>query len=131
MSDRQTYPLTRWGNLLLLRASIKQHQEFRIIQLLVDTGSSFTVLPRRVLFGIGCDFSQPSQSVTIIAAGGLIQAPKVVVSQFNCLGCVLKNVSVVALDFPTRSPAAGRFDMDFLTRVDAMINAREGEITVS
>jgi predicted aspartyl protease len=131
MSDRQTYPLTRWGNLLLLRASIQQHQEFRIIQLLVDTGSSFTVLPRRVLLNIGCEFPQPGQSVPIIAAGGLIQAPKVMVSQFNCLGCVLENVSVVALDLPTRSPAAGLLGMDFLTRVGAIINARKGEITFS
>jgi aspartyl protease family protein len=131
MSDRKAYSMNRWGNLLLSRASLKQQQEIRVIQLLVDTGSSFTVLPRQVLLDIGCPFPQSGQTVSVIAAGGVINAPKLVVAQFSCLGCTLENFSVVALDLPTRSPAAGLLGMDFLTQVGAIIDTRKSKITFS
>lgn len=104
---RKVYPLIRWGNLLLLRASVGNQQELRIIQLLIDTGSSFTVLPTDVLTELGCNLQQPGQQVSVIAAGGMIRAPKSIVPQFNCLGCTIENFSVVALDLPTRSPRSG------------------------
>lgn len=60
MSDkRRIYPLIRLGNLLLLRASLSNQQELRIVQLLIDTGLSFTVLPNDVLTEIGCSLEQP------------------------------------------------------------------------
>jgi clan AA aspartic protease (TIGR02281 family) len=130
MSDRKVYPMLRWGNLLISRAAVKQ-QELRILQLLVDTGSSFTVLPRQVLIEIGCDFQQPGQFVNIVAAGGMIRAPQITVTQFNCLGCVIENFSVIALDLPTRSPTTGLLGMDFLSQVGAFIDTRKGEIILS
>jgi clan AA aspartic protease (TIGR02281 family) len=125
---RKIYPLMRWGNLLLLRASLKNQQELRIVQLLIDTGSSFTVLPTDVLAAIGCNVQRSGQQVSVIAAGGMIQAPKTIVPQFNCLGCLIENLSVVALDLPTRSPAAGLLGMDFLTTISAVIDVKKGEI---
>jgi predicted aspartyl protease len=44
-----------------------------LVRLLVDTGSSFTVLPSRVLADVGCDVQQPRNRVAIVAAGGVIQ----------------------------------------------------------
>lgn len=128
---RKLYPLIRWGNLLLLRASLSNQQELRIVQLLIDTGSSFTVLPSDVLTEIGCDLQKPEQQVSVIAAGGMIRAPKAIVPQFNCLGHGIENFSVVALDLPTRSPAAGLLGMDFLITIGAVINVKKGEILLS
>jgi clan AA aspartic protease (TIGR02281 family) len=128
---RKIYPLIQWGNLLLLRASLNNQQELRIVQLLIDTGSSFTVLPSDVLTEIGCNLQQPEQQVSVIAAGGMIRAPKTIVSQFNCLGCLIENFSVVALDLPARSPAAGLLGMDFLMTVGAVIDIKKGEILLS
>ena len=128
---RKIYPLIRWGNLLLLRASLSNPQESRIVQLLLDTGSSFTVLPSGVLTEIGCNLQQPGQQVSVIAAGGMIRAPKTIVPQFNCLGRLIDNFSVVALDLPVRSPAAGLLGMDFLITVGAVIDVKKGEFLLS
>jgi len=128
---RKIYPLIRWSNLLILRAFLSNQQELRIVQLLIDTGSSFTVLPSDVLTEIGCNLQEQGQQVSVIAAGGMIRAPKTIVPQFNCLGCLIENFSVVALDLPTRSPAAGLLGMDFLTTVGAVIDVKKGEILLS
>jgi len=67
----------------------------------------------------------------VIAAGGMICAPKTIVPQFNCLGCLIENFSVVALDLLTHSPTAGLLGMDFLVTVGAVIDVKKGEILVS
>jgi predicted aspartyl protease len=128
---RKIYPLIRWGDLLLLRAALSNEQELRIVQLLIDTGSSFTVLPSDVLAEIGCNLQQPGQQVSIIAAGGMIRVPKAIVPRFNCLGCAIENFPVVALDLPARSPAAGLLGMDFLKTVGAIIDVKKGEILLA
>jgi predicted aspartyl protease len=127
---RTVYPLIRWGNLLLLRASIQGQQDLRVLQLLIDTGSSFTVLPLDVLTEIGCAPDLSGRRVSVVAAGGMIQAPRAVVTRFHCLGFEMEDFRVVALELPTSSPAAGLLGMDFLTQVGAVIDIQRREITL-
>jgi hypothetical protein len=72
--------------------------------------------------------SSLGQEVSVIAAGGMICAPKTNVPHFNCLGYGIENFSVVALDLPMRSPAAGLLGMDFLITIGAVIDVKKGEI---
>lgn len=83
MSSRRVYALQRSGNLLWLKAAVKSAtSEPRVIRLLVDTGSSFTVLPVAILEEIGCCPAESSPKVIIMAAGGAIQPPMVIVPKF-------------------------------------------------
>lgn len=71
-----------------------------ILRLLVDTGSSYTVLPRRILERLGCNVKQPFQITTIVTASAIIEMPIVAVPCFNCLGVCKENFSVVVMDLP-------------------------------
>jgi len=46
-----------------------------IIRLLVDTGSSFTILPVEVLEAVGCDPTASRERVRLITGNGIVVAP--------------------------------------------------------
>jgi Aspartyl protease len=74
MTTKRVYTLQRYGNLFWLKAVVMgEAREPRVVRLLVDTGSSYTVLPPSVLTEIGCDVSASNRQVAIMAAGGMVQ----------------------------------------------------------
>jgi predicted aspartyl protease len=98
-----------------------------LFRLLIDTGSSYTVLPSRVLETMGCNLAQADR-VPIVAAGGLLQAPVVRIPWFSCLGQRIEDLPVVALDLPTNAFTSGLLGMDFLQRFGAVIDTAKGEL---
>lgn len=131
MTKRSTYRLLRSNNLLLLKANVSSSgYEPITIRLLIDTGSSFTTLPLKVLEDIGCNVSNSSERVAIMAAGGMISAPIIAVPSFNCLGQQVKNFPVVAVNLPFNSLMSGLLGMDFLVRYGAVIDVKKAEITL-
>jgi predicted aspartyl protease len=73
MSSKIIYRLQRYGTLLVLKAVvIGETGDPRVLRLLVDTGSSFTVLSATVLKEIGCQADLLTRKISIMAAGGVI-----------------------------------------------------------
>jgi predicted aspartyl protease len=134
MTSRRTYQLQRSGNLLFLKATVGSHEPGIapiLVRLLVDTGSSFTVLPSRVLADVGCDLQKPRNRVSIVAAGGVIQVPVVAVPWLNCLGQRVENFSVVVLNLPLQTFTNGLLGMDFLNQFGAVIDTKRGVIDLA
>jgi predicted aspartyl protease len=130
MSQRLIYPLERQNGLLFTRAAVSEEQSSPVVaRLLVDTGSSFTVISRRVLQNIGVNLQGLSRSVSIVAAGGVLRAPIVRVSSFNAFGRSVKSYSVVALDLPN-DIADGLLGIDFLRNCGATIDVKRSQIIV-
>ncbi len=131
MTARRIYRLNRQGNLLWLRASVGRAKENPLVlRLLVDTGSSYTVLPRLILERLGCNLQQPRQTTTIVTASAIVKMPIVAVSWFNCLGVRKENFSVVAMDLPMGSFTNGLLGIDFLRAEKAIIDIFKGEISL-
>ena len=131
MSSRRIYRLNRQGNLLWLRASVGRGRENPlVVRLLVDTGSSYTVLPRRILERLGCNLKQPHQTTTIVTASAIVKMPIVPVPWFNCLGVRKENFSVVAMDLPLSSFTNGLLGIDFLREEKAIIDIFPSEISL-
>ncbi|WP_181280585.1 hypothetical protein [Aphanothece hegewaldii] len=49
MTNKKIYKLSRYGNLLIVNAAIANNIDIRKVKLLVDTGSSYTVLRSSLL----------------------------------------------------------------------------------
>jgi predicted aspartyl protease len=131
MSPRRIFALQRYGNLLCLRASVRGLSgDLRVVRLLVDTGSSFTVVPVQVLQDIGYSQSEQYPSVSIMAASGILRSPVVAVAEFNCLGQQIADFSVVAMNVPFNPIFNGILGMDFMTRYRASIDIEKAEITL-
>jgi predicted aspartyl protease len=122
MTTTRVYGLQRYGNLFWLKAVVMgEARESRVVRLLVDTGSSYTVLPPSVLMDIGCDLSASNRRVAIMAAGGMVQPFVVSVPSFHCLGQQVEDFSALALNLPFNPLVNGLLGMDFLERCGATI----------
>jgi predicted aspartyl protease len=71
------YPLERAGKLLLTKAAISGPAGVRVVRLLVDTGSTYTILPVEVLESVGCSPAASTDHVRLITGSGYLIAPKV------------------------------------------------------
>ena len=66
----RSYTLTRSGNLLLARAAVTGPGSTKVINLLVDTGSTYTILPVEVLESIGVSPAESAEHERIGTGSG-------------------------------------------------------------
>lgn len=127
----QVYRLIRRGRLLIARAAISDGQGGVVaVRLLVDTGSSYTVLPFEVVEAAGCDTHHASGRAQIVTANGTIVAPKVTLPWFHCLGCRVEHFTAVAHTLPSGTFVDGLLGVDFPDRCRATISFAQGTIRV-
>ena len=124
------YQLERYGKLLITRAAIGDKDGTRIVRLMVDTGSSYTILPLDPLEAIGSNPSIAKDKVRILTASGLIVAPTVRVGWINCLGHRTPHFRVTAYTLPFGIFVDGLLGMDLLMKIGAVIHTAEGMIEV-
>ena len=124
------YRLDSFGRLLLTRAAVSDKHGTRILRLLIDTGSSYTILPFELLEAIGCNQSFVKEKIRIHTASGLIFAPVVRLARFNSLGEKISDFSVVAYTVPFTTLIDGLLGMDFLKKIGAVIDIANGIIEI-
>ena len=128
---QKVYRLLRYGqNLLAVQATVgsREGSDFVRVRLLVDTGSSFTILPVQVLQNLGYDTGNPLRRQELVTGQGRIYAPVINVSWFNCVGQLIENFEIVAHNLPPNIRINGLIGMDFLTRFQAVISVGDAEI---
>lgn len=128
---QKVYRLLRYGqNLLAVQATVGSREggDFVRVRLLVDTGSSFTILPVQVLQNLGYDTRNPLRRQELVTGQGRIYVPVINVSWFNCVGQLIENFEIVAHDIPPNIRIDGLLGMDFLTRFQAVISVGHAEI---
>ena len=132
MTSPRFYQLSRYQNLLVLKAAAGGKEGIvRQFRLLVDTGSSYTVLRVNILENLGCDLQNPLRRIRTPTGGGIVEAPIVTVPWFSCLGKRLSNFPLVAHTLPSTTFVDGLLGMDFLNNVGGVIFVREGKIQIN
>jgi aspartyl protease family protein len=129
---KRRYHLSRYGNnQLKISASVGgiNRGAFGRVSLLVDTGSSFTILPVRVLSELGYDLSNPVRRISITTGRGVTPPlPVINVRWLNCVGQLSENFEVIAYRIPPNLQVNGLLGMDFLCRHHAIISTAEAQI---
>jgi predicted aspartyl protease len=133
VTAQRIYQLFRSGNLLLLRAAVggRDNRGVQALNFLVDTGSSYTTLPVKVVEDLGFDIQNPLRNIRITAGSSIIEAPVVAVSWFSCLGERIENFPIVAYTLPRGTFWQGILGMDFLISCQAVIAVGEAQIRIS
>lgn len=124
----ETYTLTRIGNLLVTRAAVSGPEGTKVINLLVDTGSTYTILPVEVLESVGLSPTQSKEHERIATGSGYIMAPKVTIQRLDTLGKQFRRVVTIAHTLPFGGTIDGLLGMDLLCRMKAKILAAKGTI---
>lgn len=131
MRQRRLYPLERRQGLLFVRAAVGDGIVAPVIaRLLVDAGSSFTVLSMRILQSAGCEIPLSPRLISITAANGIVQVSKVKVSVFSALGRSQSPYEIAALDLPSSAGVDGLLGIDFLTLCGATIEVKRSQIVI-
>jgi len=127
----KAYSVKRIGNLLLTRGAVHGPGGTKVIRLLVDTGSSYTILPVEVLVAIGCDPATSRDYIRLITGNGVVVAPRVSVEWVNVLGREMRPCTVVAHTIPVSQFFDGLLGMDILTHLQAQINVPQRLVKVA
>ncbi len=124
------YKIEKFGSLLFTRCAIKGKDGIIILKILVDTGSTYTILPWEALETIGYSPSESKNKARIVTGSGIIIAPRLSVEYLSAFGKKITNFGVVAHTLPLETYTKGILGMDFLTKVKAIIDTEKGIIQV-
>jgi aspartyl protease family protein len=124
------YRLPQIGDLYFTHAAVRGPSGVSVLRLLVDTGSTYTILPVEVLEALGCDPTASKARERIATASGYLLAPRVAVSWVQALGKKRRNMQVVAHTLPPAGPIDGLLGMDFLIAIKAKIDLSTGVVEV-
>lgn len=69
------YKLANSGTLLIAKAAIAGSDSIKILSLLVDTGSSYTIIPVEALESCGCSPAEAKKHLRVITGSGFVVAP--------------------------------------------------------
>ncbi len=120
--------LIRIGHLLATRAFLKGKGGTKVLTLLIDTGSTYTIIPVEILESLGSSPAQSTDHVRIVTGNGILMVPRVVIPVFHCLGQEKMNFSVIGHTLPPAGPIDGLLGMDFLTQTKARIDIENAGI---
>lgn len=122
----KSYPLIRIGRLLATKASLKDKGGIKVLTLLIDTGSTYTVVPVEALESVGCSPVECREHVRIVTGSGILMAPRLCLESFSCLGLAMKTFPIVGHTLPPSGPIDGLLGMDFLVTLRARIDLVQG-----
>jgi len=122
------YRLTVRHDLLFTRAALKHQDRVRVVHLLIDSGSTYTVLSWEVLLSLKLDPTTFSARRSIVTANGLLVLPEVEVDTFHALGQLVERFPVLAHTIPLGSQVDGVLGMNFLRRFTMELNFKQATV---
>jgi predicted aspartyl protease len=124
------YRLTVRNELLFTRAALKHQSRIRVVNLLIDSGSTYTILSWAVLLSLGLNPAMSLIRRPIMAANGLLLLPEVEVGEFHSLGQSIGTFPVLAHTIPLVSQVDGLLGMNFLRRFETDLNFKQATIQI-
>ncbi len=125
------YSVGRVGSLLITKAALSGPAGTKVLNLLVDTGSTYTIAAVEAIEAIGCSPVDSREHVRIVTGSGYVVAPLVKIPRFECLGSKIHGFKIVAHTLPPESAVDGLLGMDFLRKCGAVINISAGTVEVA
>lgn len=122
------YRLAVRNALLFTRAALKHRHRMRVVTLLLDTGSTYTILSWEVLVSLQLD---PATSLTrrlVMTASGLLMLPEVEVEEFHTLGQRVERFPILTHTVPLGSQVDGVVGMNFLRQFEMTLHFKQAII---
>ncbi|OQY59755.1 MAG: hypothetical protein B6245_05070 [Desulfobacteraceae bacterium 4572_88] len=124
----KTYKTRKNGKLMAARAYVRGIEKEYFPRLLIDTGSTYTIIAQEILETIGCSPARSCQREYVATANGYMIIPAVQIKRFSCLGQYWDDMLVLAHTFPSSTYIDGLLGMDFLSKYLFEIRPKSGKV---
>ncbi len=101
---------------------------FERVEMVLDTGAAFVVIPISVAHSLGYSVYQPEDTLILTTPSGLVQAPMITLSSVEALGAVASDVRAACVDMPISIGFGGLLGLSFLRNFDVDLHFRSGAI---
>ena len=121
------------SNLILIPVKVMgiDGNNFRDIEVALDTGATTTSIPIYVVSALGYDVSNPKSIVEVITGSGVEEAPVIEIKGLTAMGQTLENIEVMCRDLPLEAPVEGVLGLNFLMNFDVHISFSKGTIELT
>ncbi len=109
-------------SVILCHAWLRSGGKEIALKMAVDTGATFTMIPREAVQAMGCYPRAIRRSIDITTGSGIVRVPLITIPAFESLGVSFADFEVVCHTLPAPSPIEGLLGLNFLTRAKAVIN---------
>jgi len=99
--------------------------------LVLDTGSTSTLLNRTLLEYVGYDPGASTDLVRIATGSAMETVPRLMVNRLSAFGLHAVGLRVLAHDLPAEAGVAGLLGLDFVRGHSLPIDFRAGQITLT
>ena len=94
----------------------------------LDTGATLVTLPTSIAEKLGYETRRPSETISIVAASGIIRAPLITLTAVEALGVEVRDVPAYCLDLPPQAHFRGLLGLSFLRHIDVDLHFKSGSI---
>lgn len=112
------------ANSIIVSADIKASLP-TVAKLVLDTGASYVMLPRKMISAIGIPID-PTKTIQTTTASTVETVPEIIIPEISILGKKVKNVKAIVKDLPPQAPADGLLGLSFLKHFKLTINFKKG-----
>ena len=126
------YRVQRYGDLMLTTAYLQGPKLDISVKLLVDIGSTYTVISEKIMRRIGATVANVQDMQWIMTGSREERLPRLRLARFDCFGQSIFNFPVLVHTFPGRVERhiAGLLGMDFLKQFPIEIRTQSYEIMI-
>jgi len=98
------------------------------LKMIIDTGSTYTIIPTYAAHAIGNP--QTNRIVEITTGSRVEKAPLIIVPTFKAFGIALHHFPVIVHNLPSRSPIKGLLGLNFLKKSKCVIDFAKNTISI-
>jgi len=123
-----TLPFDPLASIIVVNVVLKAKHPYTA-KLVLDTGSSFVVLPRALVIDLGLAIDQKNTVVTTTAS--MVETvPEISIPEVTFLDKTVKNVRGIVKDLPSESGVDGLLGLSFLKHFKLTIDFTKGLLTL-
>ena len=110
---------------IILRVEVFGEKESRIVDMALDTGATYVMIPWHIAESLGYDPAVSRRRLNLATASSTVVAPLITVKAIKTLGQQAMNVDVVCLDLPSGSRVEGLLGLSFLRNFKLVLDYKQ------
>lgn len=115
---------------IVLQVEIIGESGTRLVDMALDTGASYLMVPWSVATALGYDPSASLQSIDLTTVSSVEVAPVIELRRVRVLGAEASNVEAVCHDLPPGTRVEGLLGLSFLKHFDVDLHFKRGVLEI-